>query len=107
MLQKPIEGGTCFLCGAKSARWNEPAAAGDPAQAGRETEGLARRLDELRGGRCTPEGLRSHLLEMCAMCQEVLMDVGEGATKEEVISRLEYRVARLRDVAQAEGQAAR
>ncbi|WP_438015191.1 hypothetical protein WMF18_30495 [Sorangium sp. So ce315] len=98
MLQKAIEGGACFLCEARSARWNEPAAAGDPAQAGRETEGLARRLDELRGGRCTPEGLRSHLLEMCAMCQEVLIDV--GATKEEVISRLEYRVARLRDVAQ-------
>ncbi|WP_437631378.1 hypothetical protein [Sorangium sp. So ce854] len=107
MLQKPIEGGACFLCGASSARWNDPAAAGDPAQAGRETEGLARRLDELRGGKRTPEDLRSHLLEMCAMCQKVLMDVGEGATKEEVISRLEYRVARLRDVAQAEGQAAR
>ncbi|MGK3986268.1 hypothetical protein WME99_24695 [Sorangium sp. So ce136] len=106
MLQKPIEGGACFLCEAGSARWNDPAAAGDPAQAGHETAGLSRRLDELRSGKCTPEGLRSHLLEMCAMCQKVLMDVGEGATKEEVISRLEYRVARLRDVAQAEGGAA-
>ncbi|WP_437314608.1 hypothetical protein [Sorangium sp. So ce385] len=105
MLQKPIEG-TCFLCEASAARWNDPAAAGDPSEAGREKEGLARRLDELRKGACTPEELRSHLLQMCAMCQKVLMDVGEGATKEEVISRLEYRVARLRDVARAEGGAA-
>ncbi|KYF51999.1 hypothetical protein BE08_44655 [Sorangium cellulosum] len=97
----PVRGqlGAMERPGGRRRSWNDPAAAGDPAQAGRETEGLARRLDELRGGTCTPEDLRSHLLEMCAMCQKVLMDVGEGATKEEVISRLEYCVARLREVA--------
>ncbi|WP_437671680.1 hypothetical protein [Sorangium sp. So ce131] len=105
MLQKPIEG-ACFLCEASAARWNDPAAAEDPAKAGHENEALARRIDELKSGRSTPEELRSHLLQMCAMCQKVLMDVGEGATREDIVSRLEYRVARLRDVASAEGGAA-
>ncbi|AUX46145.1 uncharacterized protein SOCE26_076500 [Sorangium cellulosum] len=105
MLQKPIEG-ACFLCEASAARWNDPAAAGDPGKAGHETEALARRIDELRSGQSTPEELRSHLLQMCAMCQKVLMDVGEGATREDIISRLEYRVARLGEVASAEAGAA-
>ncbi|MGK4002641.1 hypothetical protein WMF31_08460 [Sorangium sp. So ce1036] len=103
MLQKPIEG-PCFLCGVSSACWNEPAAAADPAQAGRESAGLARRLDELKSGRASVEELRAHLLQMCAMCQQVLMDAGSGATRDDVLSRLEFRIARLRDVAAASAQ---
>jgi hypothetical protein len=93
----------CFLCGASPARWNAPAIAADPGQAGREMAALAQRLDELKSGRATAAALRSHLLQMCAMCQEVFMDAGHGASQEDILSRLEFRVARLRALAREAG----
>lgn len=90
----------CFLCGASPARWNAPAIAGDPGQAGSEMAALAQRLDDLRNGRTTASALRSHLLQMCAMCQEVFMDAGTGVSQDDIIARLEFRIARLRALAQ-------
>jgi len=87
----------CYLCETPASRWNDPAIAEDPAKATAELRGLSKHLEELVRGRTTPAELRQHLLQMCAMCQEVVMDV--GVTKQEVIDRLAFRIARLSDQA--------
>ena len=92
----------CFMCETTPGPWNAPAVAVDPAKAYAEMEGLRRRLVEIENGRTTPEELHSHLLQMCAMCQEIVMDVGEGSSREEFVSRLEFRIARLRKLAEAQ-----
>jgi hypothetical protein len=89
----------CFLCETVPARWNDPAVAADPSQAGPERAGLERRYAELASGRTAPEELHAHLLQMCAMCQEMLLDNGECVSRERLLSLLDFRIHRLREMA--------
>ncbi|WP_437306443.1 hypothetical protein [Sorangium sp. So ce388] len=95
----------CFMCETTPGRWNDPAIAVDPGQAYAEMEALVRRLVELKNGRTTPEELQSHMLQMCAMCQEIVMDVGEGVSREEIVSRIEFRITRLYQLGEAHSRA--
>lgn len=95
MLQKAHDS-PCFLCDTVPSRWNDPGIADHPERASSEMAALSRRAADLESDRTTPAELHHHLLEMCAMCQEVMMDAGEGASKEEVLERLAFRIERLR-----------
>lgn len=85
----------CFLCGSLPGRWNEPAAAKHPGEARLQMEALRRRCVELERGEVQLGALREQLLDMCAMCQEVIMDLDRDEQAPELIERITYLVHRL------------
>jgi hypothetical protein len=61
-----------------------------------QLNGLIERVTELERGETTLEVLRRDLLSMCAMCQELMLDLDQPGAQPELIDRLEYRIDLLR-----------
>lgn len=91
-----MQGERCVLCETVAAKWNEPASAEDPAAGAAQIVALSRRLEELEHDATSPEELYRQMLHMCAMCQEVVYDVHEGATRDAIKDRIRFRIGRLR-----------
>lgn len=86
----------CALCGVTPACWNEPGTARYPGLASLQLSGLEERVAELERGDATLEALRRELLSMCAMCQELLLDLDRPDLQPELVDRLRYRIDLLR-----------
>jgi hypothetical protein len=86
----------CALCGVTPARWNEPGTARQPSAMGFQLRVLEERVAELERGDVTLGGLRRKLLSMCAMCQELMLDLDRPELEPELVERLKYRIELLR-----------
>lgn len=53
-------------------------------------------MAELERGEVTLGALHQRLLSMCAMCQELLIDLDEPSLQPELVDRLRYRIGLLR-----------
>lgn len=90
--------GICPLCGVMQGRdWTSQPT--DPENVRRQIRNLEQRIEAIEDSLESPQQVIQRRPRMCPWCQAALSDVGETATKDDLIERIQRRIDDVRPLA--------